>query len=97
MELDDIENYKIDSTIIRSKIILNDEEKPNKYFFIQEKKRHIKSSQNQQGKILTTNSEILKECKNHFPKLIHKTKNMRNNSEFTSKTYIPQNSRQKKS
>ena len=73
MELDDIENYKIHSTIIRSKIILNDEEKPNKYFFIQEKKRHIKSSQNQQGKILTTNSEILKECKNHT-KLIHKTK-----------------------
>ena len=69
IELEDIDKYKIHGTIIRSKgkIILN-EEKPTKYFFIQEKqkqiKKHIKSLQNQQGKILTTNSEMLEECKN---------------------------------
>ena len=76
--MQDIDNYKIHGTIIRSKekIILN-EEKPTKYFFIQEKqkkiKKHIKSLQNQHGKILTTNSEIL-ECKNYFQNLYTKQK-----------------------
>ena len=80
-ELEDIDNYKIHGTIIRSKekIILN-EEKPTKYFFLQEKqkqnKKHIKLLKNKQGKILTTNSEILQECKNYFSKLIDKTKHM---------------------
>ena len=35
-------------------------------------KKHIKSLQNQQGKILTTNSEILEECKNYFQNLYKK-------------------------
>ena len=77
--MQDIDNYKIHGTIIRrkEKIILN-EEKQTKYFFIQEKqkkknnKKHIKSLQNQQGKILTTNSEILEECKNYFQNLYKK-------------------------
>ena len=37
-------------------------------------KKHIKSLQNQQGKILTTNSEILEECKNYFQNLYTKQK-----------------------
>ena len=76
--MQDIDNYKIHGTIIRrkEKIILN-EEKQTKYFFIQEKqknknKKHIKSLQNQQGKILTTNSKILEECKNYFQNLYKK-------------------------
>ena len=75
--MQDIDNYKIHGTIIRrkEKIILN-EEKQTKYFFIQEKqkkiKKHIKSLQNQHGKILTTNSEILEECKNYFQNLYKK-------------------------
>ena len=76
--MQDIHNYKIHGTIIRSKEKILNEEKQTKYFFIQEKqkkiKKHIKSLQNQQGKILTTNSEILEECKNYFQNLYTKQK-----------------------
>ena len=43
-ELNDIENYKTEGTIIRSKekVILN-EEKPNKYFYSQEKQKQKKT------------------------------------------------------
>ena len=64
---------KTHGTIIRrkEKLILN-EEKPTKYFFLQEKqkqnKKHIKLLKNKQGKILTTDSEILQECKDLYPK-----------------------------
>ena len=37
-------------------------------------KKHIRSLQKQQGKILTTNSEILHECKNYFQNLYTKQK-----------------------
>ena len=37
-------------------------------------KKHIKSLQNQHEKILTTNSEILEECKNYFQNLYTKQK-----------------------
>ena len=76
-ELEDIDNYNIHRTIIKSKekIILN-EEKPTKYFFLQDKqkqiKKHIKTPKNKQGKILTTDSEILQECKNYFQNLYTK-------------------------
>ena len=74
--MQDIHNYKIHGTIIRGKEKILNEEKQTKYFFIQEKqkkiKKHIKSLQNQQGKILTTNSEILEECKNYFQNLYKK-------------------------
>ena len=76
-ELEDIDNYKIHGTIIRSKekIILN-EEKPTKYFFLQEKqkqnKKHIKLLKNKQGKTLTTDSEILQDCKKYFQNLYTK-------------------------
>ena len=44
-ELDDIENYKTEGTIIRSKekVILN-EEKPTKYFYAQEKQKQTKKN-----------------------------------------------------
>ena len=58
IDLEKIENYKTQGTIIsKEKIILN-EEKPTKYFFIQEKKinkKHITCLQNEQGKLLTAN------------------------------------------
>ena len=89
IELEDIDDYKTNGAVIRSKekiiltvirskekIILN-EEKPTKYFFLQEKQKHkknIKSLKNKQGKILTTNSEILRECKNYFQNLYIKQK-----------------------
>ena len=41
-------------------------------------KKHIKSLQNQQGKILTTNSEILEECKNYFQNLYKKREKTQN-------------------
>ena len=78
IELEDIDDYKTNGAVIRSKekIILN-EEKPTKYFFLQEKQKQIKkikSPKNKQGKILTTNSEILRECKNYFQNLYIKQK-----------------------
>ena len=69
--LDNIENYKSQGTIIRSKqqTILN-EEKPSKFFFLQEKqkqnKKHIKLLLNEQGKLLKEQNEILQECQNYF-------------------------------
>ena len=44
-ELNDIENYKTEGTIIRSKekVILN-EEKPTKYFYVQEKQKQTKKN-----------------------------------------------------
>ena len=38
------------------------------------KSRNIKSLQNQQGKILTNNFEVLQECKNYFQNLYTKQK-----------------------
>ena len=73
----DLETYKTQGTIIRSKeqIILN-EEKPTKYFFLQENqkqnKKHIKIIINEQRETLQENSEILKECKTHFQKIYKK-------------------------
>ena len=61
--LEDIENYETQGTIIRNKekLILN-EEKPAKYLFVQEKekqnKKHITFLQNEKGKLLKTNSNI---------------------------------------
>lgn len=72
--LDNIENYKSQGTIIRSKqqTILN-EEKPSKFFFLQEKqkqnKKHIKLLLNEQGKLLKEQNEILQECQNYFQAL----------------------------
>ena len=44
-ELNDLENYKTEGTIIRSKekVILN-EEKPTKYFYVQEKQKQTKKN-----------------------------------------------------
>ena len=64
-ELNDIENYKINGTIIRSKekIILN-EEKPTKFFYAQEKQKQIKKTiqklKDSEGNILQNNEEILR-------------------------------------
>lgn len=70
-----IENNKAQSIIIRSKekFILN-EEKPTKYFFLLEKqnKKHIKYLQNERGKLLQKNLEILQECKHFFQTLYTK-------------------------
>ena len=73
-ELNEIENYKTEGTIIRSKekVILN-EEKPTKYFYTQEKqkqtKKNITTMIDEKGNILQKNTDILNECKNYYQKL----------------------------
>ena len=70
--LNDIDHYKVQGPIIRSKekIIIN-EEKPTKYFYQQEKqtKKHINYLQNESNIILKSNFKILKECKNFYQQL----------------------------
>ena len=72
-----IETYKTQGTIIRSKeqIILK-EENPTKYFFLQknqkQNKKHIKIIINEQGETFQEKSKILKECKNYFQKIYKK-------------------------
>ena len=78
-ELNDIENFKINGTIIRSneKIILN-EEKPTKFFYAQEKQKQIKKTIqkliDKEENILQNNEDILKECKNFYENLYKKSK-----------------------
>ena len=73
-QLEDIENYRIQGTIIRSKEkqIIN-QEKPNKYFYQQEKQKQLKKQINQtttnSNKTLQTNLQILKECKTFYQNL----------------------------
>ena len=63
-DLNDIENYKTEGTIIRSKekTILN-EDKPTKYFYLQEKqkqtKKNITSLLDEKGEEIQKNTEIL--------------------------------------
>ena len=79
-QINNIENYKTQGTIIRSKeITIINEEIPNKYFYLQEQqkqiKKHIKQLQNEKNEIIKTNSEILKECKIFYQKLFTKQEN----------------------
>ena len=73
-ELNEIENYKTEGTVIRSKekVILN-EEKPTKYFYTQEKqnktKKNITTLIDEKWNILQKNTDILNECKNYYQKL----------------------------
>ena len=68
--LDEINNYKIQGTIIKSKEKhILEEEKSTKFFFLQEKQKQnkkIKNIQNEKGKLFQTNSEILHECKRFY-------------------------------
>ena len=79
--LENIENYKkAEGSIIRSKekFIIN-EEKPTKYFYQQEQRKQAKKQiiqlQNEQNKLLKTDSEVLKECQNFYQKLYNKQEN----------------------
>ena len=80
-QINDIENYKTQGTIIRSKeMTIINEERPNKYFYLKEQqkqaKKHIKQLQNEKkNEILTTNTEILKECSQFYKNLYSKQKN----------------------
>ena len=79
-QINDIENYKTQGTIIRSKeITIINEKTPNKYFYLQEQqkqiKKHIKQLQNEKNEIIKTNSEILKECRIFYQKLFTKQEN----------------------
>ena len=55
------------------------EEIPNKYFYLKEQqkqaKKHIKQLQNEKNEILTTNTEILKECSQFYQNLYSKQQN----------------------
>ena len=78
-QLEDIENQRIQGTIskIRSKEkqIIN-QEKPNKYFYQQEKQKQFKKQINllttDSNKTLQTNLQILKECKIFYQNLYNK-------------------------
>ena len=73
-DLNDIENYKTEGTIIRSKekTILN-EDKPTRYFYLQEKqkqtKKNITSLLDEKGEEIQKNTEILNQCKQFYQKL----------------------------
>ena len=91
-ELNEIENYKTEGTIIRSKekVRLN-EEKPTKYFYTQEKKttknKNITTLIDEKGNILQKNTDILNECKNYYQKLY-----INQNTSWHTKTIAPTNS-----
>lgn len=91
--LNEIENYKAQGIIIKSKErILFNEEKPTKYFFLQEKqkqnKRHIKCIQNEQGKSLQKNIRNIARIQNFFPNSSYKTKHLQNKRKSTSPKYF---------
>ena len=78
-ELNDIENYKHEGTIIsKEKIILN-EEKSTKYFYLQKKQKQKKKEYSptnrwQKNNIWLKNTEILKKCKKYYQQLYNKQK-----------------------
>ena len=74
-----IENYKHEGTVIRSKekIILN-EEKPTKFFYSLEKqkqrKENITKLKDENDKTFKKSNDILNECTNYYQKLYNKQK-----------------------
>ena len=92
--LEDIQNYKISSSIIRSKEkIILEQEKPNKFFFDKKKQKQrqktmkqLQTTQNNKTAIITNYFEILKSCKTFYSTLYTKTntpKNTKNSSRET--------------
>ena len=78
--IDDIENYKKQGTVIRSKeMAIINEETPNKFFYQKEQhkqtKKQIKQLQDDQNKMLKTNLEISKECQKFYQTLYEKQNN----------------------
>ena len=77
--LQDIDNYKISGSIIcsKEKMIL-EQEKPNKFFFDQEKQKQktikqLQTIENDKIITLTNDFQILNYCKNFFSDLYTKT------------------------
>ena len=77
--LQDIQNYKNTGSIIRSnEKLITEQEKPNRFFFDQEKQKQnktikqLKKIQNNETEILTNDFEILKFCQNVFAELYTK-------------------------
>ena len=72
-----MENYRAQGTVIRSKekITINDE-KPTKFFYLQEKqkqtKKQIKKLQ-KEDEIIISDFEILKQCQDYYQKLYTKS------------------------
>ena len=77
--LDEINNYKVQGKIIKSKEkLILEEEKPAKFFFLQEKQKQNKKTKNirnEMGKLFQTNSEILHESKRFYMKTNNCEKN----------------------
>ena len=77
--LQDIDNYKISGSIIRSKEkMILEQEKPNKFFFDQEKQKQktikqLQTIENDKIITLTNDFQILNYCKNLFSDLYTKT------------------------
>ena len=76
-----MKSYKITGSIIRSKEnIILEQEKPNNFFFDQEKQKQkqktikqLQNVQNNQTMIITNDFEIVKHCKDFFSTLYTKT------------------------
>ena len=91
--IEDIENYKAQGTIIRSKerAIVN-EEKPTKYFYQQERQNQAKKTNKitpKRKKLNTTNLEILKECQKFDQKLYNKQNSGIQTQKVTKKLLKP--------
>ena len=74
--LQDIANYKISRSIIHSKEKILEQQKPNKFFFDQEKQKSIKQLQtieNHKIITLTNDFQILNYCKKLLSDLYTKT------------------------
>ena len=82
--LQDIDNYKISGSIIRSKEkMILEQEKPNKFFFEQEKQKQkqktikqLQTIENDKITTLTNDFQILNYCKKFFSGLYTKTQTM---------------------
>ena len=76
-QLLELENYRAQGTVTRSKEkIIIKEEKPSKFFYSQEKQKQIKKQikKLQKGdKIITSEFEILQQCHDYYQKLYKKS------------------------
>ena len=85
-KIDDIENYRKQGTIIRSKETqIANEEILNKFFFQQEQqkqsKKQITQLQNNKNQLLTSNSKVLKESQKYYQSLNEKQNNCKTTRE----------------
>ena len=87
-----IDNYKISGSIIRSKEkMILEQEKPNKFFFDQEKQKQktikqFETTENDKIITLANDFQILNYCKNFFFRPLHQKTNKCQNTRKTIKS-----------